>query len=87
MTRITLRGSSRVLGASIIGASLLFAGALPAATAGPAESPAESIQKPAADEATDVDDIEIVLGTDAQVTASTSLVIPVTVRASDAATT
>ncbi len=87
MTRITLRGSSRVLGASIIGASLLFAGALPAAAAGPAESPAESIQKPAADEATDVDELEIVLGTDAQVTASTSLVIPVTVRASDAATT
>ena len=84
MTRITFRGSSRVLGASIIGASLLFAGALPAAAAGPAESPAQSTQQTST---SDVDELEIVLGIDADVSASTSLVIPVTVRASEAATT
>ena len=69
MTRITFRGSSRVLGASIIGASLLFAGALPAAATGPAESPAQSTQQTTT---SDVDELEIVLGIDAEV-AKTSM--------------
>ncbi len=79
MTHITLRGSSRVLGASFIGASLLFAGSLPAVAAGTAESPASTQQtSPTADSATDTD-LEITLGIDAEVTASPDLTIPVTV--------
>lgn len=84
MTRITFKGSSRVLGASIIGASLLLAGGSSAFAAPTPESPtsqtstAESTAQPAD---SDKQNFEITLGIDKEVEASPRLVVPVTLSA------
>ncbi|MGO2861721.1 MAG: alpha/beta hydrolase [Brevibacterium sp.] len=87
MTRITFKGSSRVLGASVIGASMLLAGGSPALATDSAE-PTQSTQQTSPEPQSEhpADELEITLGIDAEVEASTELTIPITVRGSEATT-
>lgn len=99
MTHITIQGSSRVLGASIIGASMLFAGSLPALAASPSESTdshqsthstsSESSEggAPATGPSAQAEDLEIVLGIDSDVEAGADLVIPVSLTTEGEAST